>query len=66
MPTFNVQGRKKGPVTIQTVEAENRDAAIAQVVESAEEGEEFDVMVVEQAEPVTPTDPGAPIDARKK
>jgi hypothetical protein len=56
MPTFTVKGRKTNALTTVTVEADSRDAAIAQVVATAEEGEEFDVMEVTEV----PADVPAP------
>ena len=49
MPSYVVTGRKTGPMTPVTVEAETREEAIAQVVATVAEGEQIEVMsAVEQ------------------
>lgn len=56
MPDFIVRSRKTTPITDATVSANSREDAIAQVVATAAEGEEIEVMdakeVVPAAEPV--------------
>ena len=39
MPTYDVKSRKTGPLTTVTVEADDREHAIAQTIERAGEGE---------------------------
>jgi hypothetical protein len=47
MPDFLVKTRKTSAITIETVNAPSRDAAIHQVASAIEEGEEVEVMDVE-------------------
>jgi hypothetical protein len=49
MPSFNVRSRKTGPLTTVTVEAEDREHAIAQAIAEAEEGGSIEVLQVEEA-----------------
>ena len=55
MPTFSYKGRKTSEILTGTVEAETREAAIAQITAMAAPGEEFDVMQVQEG----PTGGGA-------
>lgn len=55
MGTFKVKYRKTGPVTVDTVDAETHEQAVAKIVEQLAEGEEVDVMKTEEEmEAVTP------------
>lgn len=54
MASFVVKARKKGPVTIVTVDAESRDDAIAKTVATAAEGEEIEVMDAKEADGASP------------
>jgi hypothetical protein len=56
MPQFEITARKTSPITPVTVEAENRELAIIQVVEAVAEGETVEVL---QCTEVL-ADPGAP------
>lgn len=57
MPDFIVRSRKTMPIVDETITATSRETAIHQVVQTAAEGEEIEVLdakeVVPAAEPVS-------------
>jgi hypothetical protein len=57
MPSFYVRTRKTTPLEIVTVDAENREKAIRQVVEAAAEGEEVEVLAVQEFVPAVEPPP---------
>lgn len=54
MPEFIVRFRKTSPITDETVTANSREAAIAQVVATAAAGEEIAVMDAKEVPAETP------------
>ena len=44
MPQYNVTARKTSPITPVVVDAETRELAIIQIVETAAEGEQIEVL----------------------
>jgi len=53
MPSFYITARKISPLTPLTVDAETREAAVQQVVDSAAEGEAVEVTNVKELPPGT-------------
>lgn len=49
MPTFIVKSRKLGALTTTDVEAETREQAVTQTIIDVAEGEEVQIMTVEEA-----------------
>jgi hypothetical protein len=62
MASFYVTARKTSPITPVTVEAESRELAIQQVLDTKGEGEEIEVL---QCTEVLAEPPTAPVTASK-
>jgi len=54
MGSYYITARKTSPITPVTVEADTPELAIIQVVQSAGEGEQIEVLQVQQLEPGLP------------
>lgn len=50
MTSFVVKARKKGPITVVNVEAENREDAIGKTIATAAEGEEIEIFDAKEAD----------------
>jgi hypothetical protein len=57
MASFYVTARKTSPITPVTVEAETRELAIQQVVATAAEGEQIEVLQCNEVIPDAPVSP---------